>query len=60
MHANTVGYPRAVMVHLEHTCIARRAMMSAIRLARLAFLAIACLAVGLDGEGTADGIGVTW
>lgn len=36
---NTRSQPWAMMIHLQHTCSAGRAMMCAIRFPRLAFLA---------------------
>lgn len=45
------GEPGAMVVHLEDAPPAGRAMVRAVGLAGLAFLAEANLAVGLDGEG---------
>lgn len=48
---DTGGEPGAVVVHLEDAAAARGAVVRAVRLPSLAFLAEARLAVGLDGEG---------
>lgn len=49
--ANAGGEPGAMVVHLEDAPTAGRAVVGAVGLAGLAFLAVAKLAVALDGEG---------
>ena len=48
--AETGRQPRAVMVHLQHASSARRTMMRSVRLASLAFLAVAHPTARLDRQ----------
>ena len=49
--ADASGQPWTMMVHLEHAAAACRAVVGAIRLTSLAFLAEAYLTIALDSEG---------
>lgn len=51
VQSDACGEPRAVVVHLQHAFLACATVVRAVRLAGLALLAEANIAIGLDGEG---------